>query len=79
MTHLSARFVTSQARDRITQQPDSRLNPGPLTSLETVNNPHPGLLRWVLSALGLGAGRETYAELHDDGTVVLAANLTWRT
>lgn len=33
----------------------------------------------MLSTLGLRAGRETYAELHDDGTVVLAANLTFRT
>ncbi|GHC39895.1 hypothetical protein GCM10010348_79030 [Streptomyces anthocyanicus] len=27
MTHLSARFVTSQARERIVPQPDSRLHP----------------------------------------------------
>jgi hypothetical protein len=78
MTHQSARFVVAQARDRIAQRPDSRLTPGPLTSLEIVSNPRPGLRRWVLNTLSLGSGRETYAELHDDGTVVLATNLTWR-
>lgn len=78
-TRDSARFVTAQAHDRATQQPDSRLNPAALASLTIVSNPRPGLRRWVLSTLGLRAGRETYAELHDDGTVVLAANLTFRT
>ncbi|MFG3007408.1 AlbA family DNA-binding domain-containing protein [Streptomyces calvus] len=78
-TRDSARFVTAQAHDRAAQQPDSRLNPAALASLAGVSNPRPGLRRWVLSTLGLRAGRETYAELHDDGTVVLAANLTFRT
>ncbi|MET8816453.1 ATP-binding protein [Streptomyces sp. NPDC004549] len=77
-THPGAGLVVAQARDRIAHQPGSRLNPGPLTSLETVTNPRPGLRRWVLHTLSLGSGREVYAELHDDGTVVLAANLTWR-
>ncbi|WP_440581267.1 AlbA family DNA-binding domain-containing protein [Streptomyces sp. PT19] len=78
-TRDSARFVTAQAHDRAAQQPDSRLNPAALASLSIVSNPRPGLRRWVLSTLGLRAGREAYAELHDDGTVVLAANLTFRT
>ncbi|MGW5091496.1 hypothetical protein [Streptomyces coelicoflavus] len=78
-TRDSARFVTAQAHDRAAQHPDSRPNPAALASLAGVSNPRPGLRRWVLSTLGLRAGRETYAELYDDGTVVLAANLTFRT
>ncbi|MGW1365003.1 hypothetical protein ACWCQP_47385 [Streptomyces chartreusis] len=70
--------MVAQARTHIAQQPDNRLTSGPLTSLESISNPRPGLRRWVLNTLSLRAGRETYAELHDDGTIVLAANLTWR-
>ncbi|MFD4413492.1 helix-turn-helix domain-containing protein [Streptomyces sp. NPDC058476] len=77
MTHQSAGFVVAQARDRVAQESDVHLIPGALTSLEIVSNPRPGLRRWVLNTLSLRAGREAYAELHDDGTVVLAANLTW--
>ncbi|MCX4538976.1 ATP-binding protein (plasmid) [Streptomyces sp. NBC_00841] len=52
---------------------------GPLAGLEIVSsNPRPGLRRWVLNTLTLGAGREIYAELHHDGSVVLAVNLSWK-
>ncbi|MFB8027251.1 MULTISPECIES: helix-turn-helix domain-containing protein [unclassified Streptomyces] len=52
---------------------------GPLTGLQIVSdNPRPGLRRWVLQTLTLGMGREIYAELHHDGTTVLAANLSWK-
>ncbi|MFF0386941.1 helix-turn-helix domain-containing protein [Streptomyces sp. NPDC004286] len=77
MTRQSARAVVLGACEHIAQQPGSRLAPGPLMSLGAVSNPRPGLRRWVLSTLAIGLGRESYAELHDDGTVVLAANLTW--
>ncbi|MEW2570160.1 ATP-binding protein [Streptomyces sp. NPDC047070] len=79
ITHPGARLVVTEARDRIAQQPGSGHNPGPLESLGIVSDPRPGLRRWVFSTLQLGAGRETYAELHHDGTLVLAANLTFRT
>ncbi|WP_051816381.1 hypothetical protein [Streptomyces sp. NRRL WC-3744] len=54
------------------------MRPGPLTSLEIVTgNPRPGLRRWVLSTLLLPGAREVHAELHHDGTVLLAANVSW--
>ncbi|ATW46663.1 hypothetical protein [Streptomyces peucetius] len=77
MTREKASFVVAQARDRITQQPHSRMAPGPLAGLEIISTPRPGLRRWVLNTLSLGGGREIYAELHHDGTVVLAVNLSW--
>lgn len=77
MTSESAGFVVAEARERVAQQPHNRMAPGPLTGLEIVSTPRPGLRRWVLNTLSLGAGREIYAELHHDGTVLLAANLSW--
>jgi hypothetical protein len=54
------------------------MRPGPLASLEVVTgNPRPGLRRWVLSTLLLSGAREVHAELHHDGTVLLAANVSW--
>ncbi len=54
------------------------MRPGPLTSLEIVtSNPRPGLRRWVLNTLLLQGAREVHAELHHDGTVLLAANVSW--
>ncbi|MGI5372577.1 hypothetical protein [Streptomyces iakyrus] len=54
------------------------MRPGPLASLETVTgNPRPGLRRWVLSTLLLPGAREVHAELHHDGTVLLAASVSW--
>lgn len=54
------------------------MRPGPLRSLEIVTgNPRPGLRRWVLSTLLLQGAREVHAELHHDGTVLLAANVSW--
>lgn len=76
MTREKAGFVAAQARGRTARQPDSRMIPGPLAGLEIVSTPRPGLRRWVLSTLSLGIGREIHAELHHDGTVVLAANLS---
>ncbi|MGY4920444.1 hypothetical protein ACWD9K_35625 [Streptomyces sp. 900116325] len=52
---------------------------GPPAGLEYVtSNPRPGLRRWVLSTLTSGGGREIYAELHHDGSVVPAADLSWK-
>ncbi|WP_318205872.1 hypothetical protein [Streptomyces sp. SCL15-4] len=54
------------------------MRPGPLASLEVVTgNPRPGLRRWVLSTLLLQGAREVHAELHHDGTVLLAASVSW--
>jgi len=54
------------------------MRPGPLASLETVTGtPRPGLRCWVLSTLLLPGAREVHAELHHDGTVLLAANVSW--
>lgn len=51
---------------------------GPLGTLESVSNPRPGLRRWVFSTLYPSLGRGVYAELHHDGSMVLAANLSWK-
>ncbi|MGJ3562012.1 hypothetical protein ACR6C2_42720 [Streptomyces sp. INA 01156] len=78
MTRQDATAVVTAACARIDQQAESRTAPGPLTGLQVVtDNPRPGLRRWVLSTLSLRGGREIYAELHHDGTVLLAANLSW--
>ncbi|MFE9976607.1 hypothetical protein ACFYRD_39410 [Streptomyces hirsutus] len=77
-TRQDATAVVTAARARIDQQAESRTAPGPLTGLQVVtDNPRPGLRRWVLSTLSLRGGREIYAQLHHDGTVLLAANLSW--
>ncbi|WP_030597092.1 hypothetical protein [Streptomyces rimosus] len=44
---------------------------------DTLGNPRPGLRRWVCSSLELPMGREIVIELHHDGTVVIAANVSW--
>lgn len=50
---------------------------GPLRALEMVTrSPRPGLRSWVLSTVPQRAGG-AYAELHDDGSLVVAANLSW--
>ncbi|MFI5740947.1 hypothetical protein ACIA9I_21575 [Streptomyces anulatus] len=41
------------------------------------DNPRPGLRRWVVQTLTLRLGRGIHAELHHDGTTVLAADLSW--
>ncbi|MFF4590504.1 helix-turn-helix domain-containing protein [Streptomyces sp. NPDC001388] len=51
---------------------------GPLRTLETVSNPRPGLRCWVFSTLYPILGRGVYAELHHDGSMVLAADLSWK-
>ncbi|OEJ22160.1 hypothetical protein AR457_40515 [Streptomyces agglomeratus] len=74
-----ATTVLKSARARSRTLTANHLTVGPLTGLEIVtSNPRPGLRRWVLSTLTLGVGREIYAELHHDGSVVLAANVSWK-
>ncbi|WP_329182832.1 ATP-binding protein [Actinacidiphila glaucinigra] len=74
LTREEATAVAQAAR----RQGHDPMRPGPLTSLEIVTgNPRPGLRRWVLSTLLLPGAREVHAELHHDGTVLLAANVSW--
>lgn len=74
LTREETATVVQTARRRA----GDRMRPGPLTSLEIVTgNPRPGLRRWVLSILLLPGACEVHAELHRDGTVLLAANVSW--
>lgn len=76
LTRDEARLLLHTTRTRT--QSAHRPAVGPLTGLQIVSdNPRPGLRRWVLQTLTLGGGREIYAELHHDGTTVLAANVSW--
>jgi hypothetical protein len=78
MTREDATAVVTAARDRIARHAPSRTTAGPVTGLQVVtDHPRPGLRRWVLSTSSLRGGREIYAELHHDGSVLLAANLSW--
>jgi hypothetical protein len=72
------REETTAVAQAARRQGGDPMRPGPLTSLEIVTgNPRPGLRRWVLSTLLLAGAREVHAELHHDGTVLLAANVSW--
>jgi hypothetical protein len=53
--------------------------PGPLVGMgpDVRLNPRPGLRRWVCNNLESSINREIITELHYDGTVVMAANLTY--
>ncbi len=76
LTRHEASAVLATARTR-TQTPH-RLAAGPLAGLQIVSdNPRPGLRRWVVQTLTLRLGRGIHAELHHDGTTVLAADLSW--
>ncbi|GAA2639294.1 hypothetical protein GCM10010425_49130 [Streptomyces spororaveus] len=74
----SAAVLCETARTRSRRLAGNPLAAGPLTGLEIVR-PRPGLRRWVFSTLPLlmGQGRGIYAELHHDGSTVLAVNLSW--
>ncbi|MEV6476994.1 ATP-binding protein [Streptomyces sp. NPDC051657] len=76
LTRDEASAVLHTARTR-TQTPH-RPAAGPLAGMQIVsNNPRPGLRRWVVQTLGRRLGRDIHAELHHDGTTVLAADLSW--
>ncbi|MGW2790684.1 AlbA family DNA-binding domain-containing protein [Streptomyces sp. NPDC001251] len=72
--------ILAKALEASRRRPDNQFpGMGPLNSLSSVaDNPRPGLRRWVASTLSLRTGREVLAELHDDGTVVLALNVSWK-
>ncbi|AXK36577.1 ATP-binding protein [Streptomyces armeniacus] len=46
-------------------------------SADVRENPRPGLRRWVCSTLERDRGPEFITELHDDGVVVMAGNVSW--
>ncbi|MFD7676164.1 AlbA family DNA-binding domain-containing protein [Streptomyces anulatus] len=78
LTRDEASAVLHMARTRT--QPPHRPAAGPLAGLQIVsNNPRPGLRCWVVQTLGRQLGRDIHAELHHDGTTVLAADLSWDT
>ena len=71
--------LCATARARSQHLTGNRQSVGPLTGLDVVlPNPRPGLRRWVFSTLPLRMGRGIYTELHHDGSIVLAANLSWK-
>ncbi|MFF9127916.1 RNA-binding domain-containing protein [Streptomyces sp. NPDC014889] len=74
-----AGYVSTTAIDRSQALARNSDVVSPLRVLETVSSPRPGLRRWVLSTLYPSIGRGVYAELHHDGSTVLAANLSWTT
>ncbi|MFC9818145.1 helix-turn-helix domain-containing protein [Streptomyces virginiae] len=79
----AAAILCDTARTRSNGLAGTPLAAGPLTGLEIVRpTPRPGLRRWVFSTLPLplplpmGRGRGIYAELHHDGSTVLAVDLS---
>ncbi|MEV6314290.1 ATP-binding protein [Streptomyces sp. NPDC051776] len=67
----------------ITLRGSSTVSPEVLRALESsADNPRTGLRRWVVSnALSVAdrrSARPVMVELHHDGTLVLAANLSWK-
>ncbi|MFJ5212286.1 hypothetical protein [Streptomyces nigra] len=71
--------VCSAASARSQHMTRNRLVAGPLRALEIfLPYPRPGLRRWTFSTLARRLGREVLAELHHDGSCVLAVNLSWR-
>lgn len=79
LSRESARYLCHTANgysQSLTRNPHSV---GPLAGLDSVSSdPRPGLRRWVFSTFPPRVGREIYAELHHDGSTVLAANLSWK-
>ena len=78
MSKDEAREVLSAAPARASLLSTRQLVPGPLVGMgDTRLNPRSGLRRWVCNNLQLPANREIITELHYDGTVVMAANLSY--
>ncbi|MFD4233359.1 helix-turn-helix domain-containing protein [Streptomyces sp. NPDC058542] len=64
--------------ERRSNQP-TRPNRGPVSGMGvTLIIPSPGLRRWVASTMESEYDRNTMIELHHDGTVTLATDLSWR-
>ncbi|MFI1890701.1 helix-turn-helix domain-containing protein [Streptomyces jumonjinensis] len=73
-----AREILQDARSRSYQLQTRPTVPGPLRAMgDRLDNPRPGLRRWMCSTLELSYNREIITELHHDGTVVMATNLSW--
>lgn len=73
-----ARFLLSLAEKR-GRTLASRQIPGPMTGMgDALINPRPGLRRWVSSTLEIDFGRNSMIELHHDGTVTMASNVSWQ-
>ncbi len=79
MSRDEAREVLEAAMTRAPVLYAGALVPGPLVGMgpDTRLNPRPGLRRWVCNNLESPVNREIITELHYDGTVVMAANLSF--
>ncbi|WP_179499905.1 helix-turn-helix domain-containing protein [Streptomyces sp. WZ.A104] len=79
MSQQEAREVLEAAEMRARALHGRPLVPGPLVGMgpDTLLNPRSGLRRWVCSNLESPINREIITELHYDGTVVMAANLSF--
>ncbi|MCM1943487.1 ATP-binding protein [Streptomyces sp. G3] len=79
MSTDEAREVLQAAKTRARVLHASPTVPGPLVGMgdDTRLNPRPGLRRWVCNNLESPINREVITELHYDGTVVMAANLSF--
>ncbi|MET7326108.1 ATP-binding protein [Streptomyces sp. NPDC005549] len=79
MSRDQAREVLEAAKTRARVLHARELVPGPLVGMgpDTRLNPRPGLRRWVCNNLQSPMNREIITELHYDGTVVMAANLSF--
>ncbi|WP_330242606.1 AlbA family DNA-binding domain-containing protein [Streptomyces sp. NBC_00525] len=79
MNRDEARAILEAAASRALDLHPHELVPGPLRGmgLDTLYNPRPGLHRWVCNNFEMPINRETVVELLFDGTVVMAANLSY--
>jgi hypothetical protein len=79
MSRDEAREVLEAAKTRAGVLHARQSVPGPLVGMgdNTLLNPRPGLRRWVCNNLESPINREVITELHYDGTVVMAANLSF--
>ncbi|AJE38689.1 AlbA family DNA-binding domain-containing protein [Streptomyces nodosus] len=78
MDRDEARAVLKAATKRAQALLTRKTVPGPLVGMgDTRLNPRPGLRRWVCNNFELPMNREVITELHYDGTVVMAANLSF--
>ncbi|MEU0952523.1 ATP-binding protein [Streptomyces niveus] len=78
MSRDEAREVLEAATTRAHVLHAGELVPGPLVGMgNTRDNPRPGLRRWVCNNLESPINREVITELHHDGTVVMAANVSF--
>lgn len=79
MNRDEAREILGAAASRARGLHTSELVPGPLKGMgpDVLSNPRPGLHRWVCNNFRVPFDREVIVELLFDGTVVMAANLSY--